>query len=75
MSAGPVDAGRAPTGHPAFARRLATIQRRIAKLRDQLRSEQRALGDLISSATEVESGVSDALENLDYAIDRLSEQQ
>lgn len=59
----------------SFNKRLAAIQERIAAARDTLRKEQDALTELLSTATAVESGLADALENLEYAIDRLSEQQ
>lgn len=56
-------------------KRLAAIQRKLAKLRDELRARESELADLLSAAETIHGGACDALESLDYAIDRLSEQQ
>lgn len=58
-----------------FARKLAAIQARVAKLRDQLRVEEAELAKLMADVEEVHGSVVDAMESLGYAIDRLSEQQ
>lgn len=58
-----------------FRRKLEAIQRRIAKHRDALRVEQGNLQDLVDTSNEVEDGLDDACNSLDYAINRLSEQQ
>lgn len=65
----------ARAGSANFKRKLATIQKKIAAARDNLREQEAELAELLSTAEEVHGGLADGLESLEYAIERISEQQ